>query len=78
MIKVIGKNSCSKCDMVKQLLNNKNVEFDYEMLEDMEDEMKGKVLKMARQLGRMEMPLIIKDGQLIDMDQLINYIMGEQ
>ena len=44
----------------------------------MEDEIKGKVLKMARQLGRMEMPMIIKDGQLIDMDQLINYIMGEQ
>lgn len=75
MIKVIGKNNCSRCDMIKNLLQQKHKEFDYESLED--SELKQEYLKLARENRIMEFPLIFIDNELKTIDQLVMILKGE-
>ena len=71
MIKVIGKKSCSRCDMTKNILNNKNIPYEYLMLEDVSQEDKAMYLKMAREAKQMEMPLIIKDNIVVNLQEVM-------
>lgn len=71
MIKVIGKNNCSRCDMTKNILDNKNIPYEYIKLEDCEPEVKKEYLAMARKVRQMEMPLIIKDNNIVTLQEVI-------
>lgn len=64
-ILVVGKENCSRCDMVKNILTNKKIEFSYVKLEDLSQEEKSEYLKMAKEAKQFEMPIIIKDNTVI-------------
>ena len=70
MIKIIGTNNCAKCIMTKQLLDNKNTEYEYVLLEDLSKEEQGEYLSMARKKGMMSMPLIMKNEELITLQEV--------
>lgn len=72
LIQVIGKESCSRCEMVKTMLINKKIDFSYTTLDELEDDLKKVYLKEARTKGLMNLPLIIKDNTVIDLKEAIN------
>lgn len=70
MLKIIGTNNCAKCIMTKQLLEKKNTEYEYVLLEDLSKEEQGEYLSMARKKGMMTMPLILKNEELITLQEV--------
>ena len=71
MIQVIGKENCGACMMVKRVLTAKGVEFEYSLLEDKEQEEQEQIIKMAEEQGKMSMPFIIKDGELVSLQEVL-------
>ena len=71
MIKIIGKENCSACEMTKTILKNKGIEFEYELLAELEDSQRKEYMKIAREQGKLSMPLIIKNEQLITLQEVI-------
>ena len=71
MIKVIGKENCGACMMARKVLTKKGVEFEYVHLDDLSEEDKDVVLKLAEEQGMRSMPLIIKDGKLVTLQEVL-------
>jgi glutaredoxin len=65
MLLVIGLKNCSKCTITKQILDSKNIEYEYYTLTELPAEDKRKYAQMARDIDYNDMPLIIKDDKLI-------------
>ena len=70
MIKLIGSTNCGRCEIVKNLLTNKGIEFEYLTLEGLSQEEQTKYMTLARSKGIMNLPLIIKDEQLITLEEV--------
>ena len=71
MIKVIGKENCGACMMAKKVLTRKGVDVEYVYLDELEEEERKEVLKMADEQGMRSMPLIVKDGKLITLQEVL-------
>ena len=71
MIQVIGKENCGACMMAKRVLTTKGVEFEYSLLEDKEQKEQEQIIKMAEEQGKMSMPFIIKDGELVSLQEVL-------
>lgn len=71
MTLVIGKENCSSCEITKNILKNKNIEFEYKLLDSLKEEDKDKYLKLAKEGRQMSMPLIIKNQQLVTLQEVI-------
>ena len=57
--------------MAKRVLTAKGVEFEYSLLEDKEQEEQEQIIKMAEEQGKMSMPFIIKDGELVSLQEVL-------
>ena len=67
MIKVYGKVDCSKCQTLKNILDEKKV--DYEYIEDL------KTLMMVASKARiMSAPVIEKDDKIYTMEQFLEVL----
>lgn len=73
MVKIIGTHGCSRCLMAKDILENKNIEYEYVQLEDLPQDEKDKYMNMAQEIGLMTFPIIIKDSGIITFQELVNY-----
>ena len=71
MIKVIGKENCGACMMAKKVLTRKGVDFDYVYLDELEEEERKEVLRMSDEQGMRSMPLIVKDGKLVTLQEVL-------
>lgn len=71
MYLIIGNENCSRCEVVKNILANKEIQFNYVRLNDMSDEDQQKYIELARESKRFEMPLIIKDEQILSLQEVI-------
>jgi len=71
MYLLLGKENCSRCDMIKNILTNKNIEFEYKLLNDLSNDIKFRYLAMARESKLIELPLIIKDNKIIGFKEVI-------
>ena len=71
MIKVIGKENCGACMMAKKVLTRKGVDFEYVYLDELEEEERKEVLRMSDEQGVKSMPLIIKDGELVTLQEVL-------
>lgn len=74
MIKVIGKINCSKCDMVKKLLENNNIKYEYKLLDNMQENERKLIINIAKKQKIFEFPLVFKDDKLITLDELVDFI----
>ena len=70
MLKVIGLKNCSKCTITKQILDSKNIEYEYAILNELSVEDRRIYAQMARDINYNTMPLIIKDGNLITLQEV--------
>jgi arsenate reductase-like glutaredoxin family protein len=67
MLKVYGKTNCSKCQTLKNILDEKKV--DYEYIEDL------KTLMMVASKARiMSAPVVEKDGKCYTMEQFLEVL----
>lgn len=69
-IKVIGTTNCSRCSTVKNILSSKNIEFDYLVIDTMEDTDRTTYMDMAKNANVRNFPLIIKDNKLINLNEI--------
>lgn len=74
MIKVIGKINCNKCDMVKKLLENNNIKYEYKLLDNMQENERKLIINIAKKQKIFEFPLVFKDDKLITLDELVDFI----
>ncbi len=72
MIKVIGQTGCKKCEMTKVILKDKNIDFKYNLLDKLDVKTRVKYIHMAQKAGQLELPLIIKNGKLVDINIILN------
>ena len=70
MIRVIGLKNCSKCTVVKNILESKNIDYEYSTLNELPEEDRREYAKMARDMDYNTMPLIIRDGKLITLGEI--------
>lgn len=67
MIKVYGKVNCSKCQLLKNILDEKNVNYEY--IDDL------KTLMMVASKARiMSAPIIEKDEKIYTMEQFLEVL----
>jgi glutaredoxin len=71
MIKVIGTHGCSRCEQVKRILQQKQIQFEYVMFGDLSESEQTHLTEWATKEGKLGLPLIIKDDCLIDMKDVI-------
>lgn len=68
---VIGKQNCSRCEMIKNILNNKKITYTYVLYEDLSDNKKDIYMKKAREKGILSFPLIIKEDECVNINEVI-------
>lgn len=67
MIKVYGKTDCGRCQTLKNILEDKKIEFEY--IEDL------KTLMMVASKARiMSAPVVEKDGKIYSMEQFLEVL----
>lgn len=71
MILLIGTNGCSKCRITKQLLTQKNIEFEYKLLDEFSTEESNRYLNMAEEAEQFSFPLILKDNRIVELKDVV-------
>ena len=71
MLLIIGLKKCNKCTITKQILDNKNIAYQYSILSELSEEERRQYAQMARDANYNTMPLIIKDNKLIHLTEII-------
>jgi len=69
---VIGTANCSRCNMTKSILDNKNIDYTYKLNNEILKDEFNRYLKKARVKGLMNFPLIIRDGEIITLNDIVN------
>ena len=69
MIEIIGQIHCSRCEMAKKSLENKNIEFTYKLITDVDNV--DEITKKAEDAKMMNFPLIFKDGEIVTLQEVI-------
>lgn len=71
MIKLLGKKNCNACEMTKTILTNKNIDFEYSILEELPKEEQDKYVEMATKQNMLSLPLIVVDDKLKTLKEII-------
>lgn len=69
MIELIGSKNCGRCQMVKTILTNGGVNFQYSILEELPKEKRNEIMAAARLVGQMSFPLIFKNNKIISLEE---------
>lgn len=73
MLKVIGKNGCSACVVLKERLTQEGIEFEYVMFEDIDAKAKREYVTKSRNAGIQRFPMVFKDDEVVaNTDSLFN------
>ena len=67
MIKVYGKENCSKCESLKKILEKKEIEYEYN------DDLKTLMI-VASKARIMSAPVIERDGNFYTMEKFLEVI----
>ena len=71
MVKLIGKNNCNACAMTKTILTNKDIEFEYFVLEELPKEDQDFYINLAKENNMLSLPLIVIDNKLKTLQDII-------
>lgn len=70
MLKVIGKDNCSSCEMTKTILDNKGIKYEYLLFEDLGKEFQTSLKKAFRSF-----PILLKDRKATTLQEVISECM---
>jgi glutaredoxin len=62
MYTIIGRESCINCEKIKQLLKEKEIAFEYVMMDELPKVEKFNHMNSAKKAGQMSLPIVLKDG----------------
>ena len=65
MLKVIGKNGCGACVLLKEKLISEGVEFEYMMFEDIDIKARREYVAKSRNAGIQRFPMVFKDDEVV-------------
>jgi glutaredoxin len=71
MLLIIGTKNCPRCKMTKSVLNNKDIEYEYKLNDEISKKELDLYLEKAKEKGLMNFPLIIKDEEIITVEDII-------
>ena len=69
MIKVIGTENCSRCEMTKQILKQNNIEFKYSLFSELDNQLE--IRKEAMSKGMINFPIVLKDGEMVELQEVL-------
>lgn len=69
-ITVYGTQGCSRCLMIKKMLDNKKIKYDYLLFEDLNNSEKDNIMDLAQNKGIQSFPLIIRDNEIITIEEV--------
>jgi len=71
MLQIIGTQNCSRCKMTKSILDQKGIEYTYKLNSEISQDEFNLYMDKARVKGLMNFPLIIKDEEIIKLEDVI-------
>ena len=74
MILVIGTENCNSCTQTKKTLDEKGIEYDYKLTEELDPFEWKNIRKEAIKAGQMTMPILLQDNQVIKLENLLNEV----
>lgn len=70
MYNLYGNVGCSRCIIAQRLLKKKGIEFSYTHLNDLSEEDRKVLVDKAREAGKVELPLIVKDDKFFGVEDI--------
>ena len=70
MYKIYGKRDCSRCDQVKNILNKRNIDYEYF---DISTEDKY-IIKLIREKNNNLYPLIMNNDEVVSLSYVLNKV----
>ena len=64
MIRVYGNKGCVNCEMVKKVLDSKDIDYEYLILDDQDD--KDSIINKAEKNGVKSMPVVMRNDNIIN------------
>ena len=71
MYTIIGTHGCPRCDMIKGILEGKNISFEYKLITDLLVEEQNKYFALAAENKVKNFPLIVKDNKLYELQEVV-------
>ena len=71
-LEIIGKMGCGRCDNIIESLEQNNIKYKYSILDNREDA--DEIAIKARKAGINLLPIIIKEGKIIKINELYKYL----
>ena len=68
---VVGNPGCSRCEMARRLLKNKEVDFEYQDLGQLSPGTAEAYLSMGEEAEQVGLPILIKEGKLVKLEDII-------
>lgn len=72
MFIVVGREHCMNCIEIKNNLEKHNIEFEYKLLDNLNQSELDNYLGLAQEQNVNELPLIINDNKLITLKEVLN------
>jgi glutaredoxin len=70
LIKLIGTKNCSRCAIIKNILTQKKIDFEYYLFDDLNSELQNQYMKMANKKNIISFPIIIKENNIVGIEDL--------
>jgi len=70
-VTVIGSRGCSKCKITKTLLEQKEIPFEYKIIEDLPEQDQNSYINKAQNAGMMSFPIIITNDEVVSLEEVI-------
>ena len=70
MLRIIGGKNCSRCTVTKIILDQKKIEYSYDLIEELSENEVNEVMGKAREINQVSLPLIFKDNKLIKLEEV--------
>jgi glutaredoxin len=74
MYTIIGREGCTHCQIIKELMKENGIEFQYKMMDEIPKTERFEYIKVAKQNGQVSLPIILKDGVFIKTTEVENML----
>jgi len=71
MLLVIGTQNCKKCNMTKSILDKESIEYTYKLSSEIPEEEFNTYINKAKIKGILNFPLIIKNDEIITLEDVV-------
>ena len=72
-ILIIGTDNCVNCLKTKYELFNKGIDYDYFLIDELNDKDAEKYKNDALSKGLMSFPILVKDGKVVSKQDILQY-----